>query len=360
MSGTSLDGIDAVIARLCGDRISVLGVGRAAYDTTVRSRCLALCRPGSDEIETAAALAIDLAALHVQAVESALRAAGVAARDVIAAGVHGQTVRHRPSAGFTIQLVDAPRIATALGIDVVCDFRSADMALGGEGAPLVPAFHRAAFGRDDRDVAVLNLGGIANLSLLGADGTTRGFDVGPANVLMDAWHARHRDGPIDHGGRWADSGRVLRELLERCLSDPWFERPPPKSTGRELFDLGWLEARLDGTEAPADVQATLAELTAVSVTNALAAWAPDTRTLYVCGGGAANGGLMRRLAAARGALSVESTSALEIPPDQVEATAFAWLARCRLSGIPANATTVTGARRPAVLGAWHHGRPPHR
>ncbi len=356
MSGTSLDGIDAVVVRFAPDVIQVLGAAHVAYPESIRDRCLALSASGPDELERAAALAIDLAALHERAILRAVRAADVDPPTVVAVGVHGQTVRHRPHAGFSIQIVDAPRIARAVGIDVVCDFRAADLAVGGQGAPLVPAFHRAAFADRDADQVVLNLGGIANITWLPVDGPLLGFDVGPANMLMDAWASAHGRGPYDADGAWAASGTPDRALLARLLDDPWFEQPPPRSTGRELFNLDWLRPRLTSSIAPQHVQATLCEFVAVSVAQALRGLPRQPTRVLVCGGGASNARLMERLAAHCGSATVTDTRAFGIAPDQVEAAAFAWLAMRWNERLPGNAPSVTGASLPAVLGACHrHG-----
>jgi len=290
-----------------------------------------------------------------------LSASGQAAGDVAAIGSHGQTLRHRPGefdgTGYTIQINQPALLAEATGISVIADFRSRDVAAGGQGAPLVPAFHRAVFGAapgtQGQDAAALNLGGISNLSLLFADGRTGGFDCGPANCLMDGWIARHRGLAYDADGAWAATGQVLPDLLAALLAEPYFKLPPPKSTGRDLFHLAWLDAKLTPGLAPEDVQATLLELSARCVADDLRAHMPAARTLIACGGGALNGRLMRRLAELLPGLAVQTSAQRRLPVDQVEAAAFAWLAHRFLARLPGNLPAVTGAAGPRILGALH-------
>jgi len=357
MSGTSLDG---VLADFAGGAIAVRAHATAAFPDALRAELLALNSPqGENELHRAALAGNGLAQTYAQVVQALLASAGCAAGDVAAIGAHGQTVRHRPGefdgTGYTLQLNNPALLAELAGIDVVADFRSRDLAAGGQGAPLVPAFHAALFGRPDEAVAVLNLGGIANLSLLppGA-GTVLGFDCGPANALMDHWCRQHRGQPYDAGGAWAAGGRVDEALLARLLAEPYFARPAPKSTGRDLFHAAWLAGALaqqTGTPAPQDVQATLAELTAASSAEALQRYAADARTLIVCGGGALNAHLMARLAARLPGVTVMASDRRGLPPQQVEATAFAWLARRTVRREPGNLASVTGARGARVLGA---------
>lgn len=363
MSGTSLDGVDGVLADFAGPPDippRVLGHAHAPFDDALRATLLRLNRSGPDELHTAALAANALMRHYARVVAELVRAAAIDAGRVRALGAHGQTVRHRPlefdGSGYTLQLVNGALLAELSGIDVVCDFRSRDVAAGGQGAPLVPALHAALFGRAGAASAVLNLGGIANLTLLHADGRVQGFDTGPANALLDLWCQRHRAQPFDADGRFAASGRVDAALLARMLAEPYFERAPPKSTGRDLFDADWLEQHLlGGKGAPPheDVQATLAELTARSVATALLRHAPRTTQLLVCGGGAANADLMRRLRTQLPAVRVEDTGVHGIPPQQVEALAFAWLARAFDERRAGNVPAVTGARGPRILGALY-------
>lgn len=364
MSGTSLDGVDGVLAETPqdGGTLQSRAHSHVAFSAGLRAELLALnSRHGSDELHRAALAANALATCYADVVEQ-LRPH--AAQPITAIGAHGQTVRHRPdesaSGGYTLQLINGALLAELCGIDVVCDFRSRDVAAGGQGAPLVPAFHAAQFGQAGHDRAVLNLGGIANLTLLRADcRDVLGFDCGPANVLMDLWCQRHRGQPFDADGAWAASGRVDPTLLTTMLNEPFFALAPPKSTGRDLFDAEWLERHLaDHPALPAqDVMASLAELTARGVSDALRRHAPQTRELVVCGGGAGNTALLARIAALLGnSVQLRISAELGVAPDQVEALAFAWLAQAFLQRRPGNLPAVTGARGPRVLGALYPAR----
>lgn len=362
MSGTSLDGVDGVLAVFDpapGCPLRVLAHAHRPFPEALRAELLALNTPGVDELHRAALAANALAQVQAEVVQALRSAAGPA--EVAAIGSHGQTVRHRPGefdgCGYTWQLNQPARLAELTGLTVVADFRSRDVAAGGQGAPLVPAFHARVFGLPGRARAVLNLGGIANLTLLppadAATGVVRGFDCGPANALLDHWAQQHLGRPFDADGAWAASGRVLPGLLASLLAEPFLHRAPPKSTGRDLFHPGWLAAHLASlpAAAPADVQATLAEFSARAAADALRAQAPAVTELLVCGGGALNGDLLGRLAAALPGVAVRSTAEAGLSPLQVEAAAFAWLARACLAGEPGNLPEVTGARGPRVLGA---------
>jgi anhydro-N-acetylmuramic acid kinase len=352
MSGTSLDGMDGVLIDFDEGGILALRTSHhLPFAPALRDELLALNASGADELHRAALAANGIAETAASLVQALLARSRVAAAQVRAIGCHGQTVRHRPELGYTLQLNNGALLAERAGIDVVCDFRSRDVAAGGQGAPLVPAFHAQVFGHAGEQRAVLNLGGIANLTLLGA--RISGFDCGPANVLLDAWAARHLGVAYDDEGRWAASGRVIAPLLSALLAEPFFGLPPPKSTGRDLFNTGWLEQRLRGGEAPADVQATLTELTARSVAAELQRHAPSTERLLVCGGGAFNTYLLQRLAALLPAARVESTAAQGLEPTLVEAAAFAWLARAFVERRPGNRAEVTGAAGPRLLGALY-------
>lgn len=358
MSGTSLDGVDAVLADLSSG-IVVLAHAHRPFDPTLRSDLLALNGSGPDELHRAALASNALARIYADVARSLLQAGGLAPQDVVAIGAHGQTVRHRPGEfdgnGYTIQLLNAALLAELCGIDTVADMRSRDVAAGGQGAPLVPAFHREVFGRPGTTTAVLNLGGIANLTLLHADGSTQGFDCGPANALLDDWCDRHHGMPFDDSGSWAAGGRIIDTLLDAMLADPFFARPPPKSTGRDLFNAQWLAGQLQAwPEADArDIQATLAELSARAAAEALLRYAPAAVELLVCGGGALNAHLMARLAALLPACTVRATDTRGLPATQVEAAAFAWLAQAHCERRPGSLPTVTGASGPRILGALY-------
>ncbi|MBL8331308.1 MAG: anhydro-N-acetylmuramic acid kinase [Rubrivivax sp.] len=363
MSGTSADGVDGVLVEWPPDgRPRQLHHEYRPFDDALRHSLLALNRSGPDELHRSALAANALARVYADVVTALLASSGLPGREVAAIGAHGQTVRHQPGlhdgTGYTLQLLNAALLAELCGIDVVHDLRSRDVAAGGQGAPLVPALHQALFAAPDEVVAVLNIGGIANLSLLpppsaSPPGAVRGFDCGPGNALMDSWCESHTGQPYDAEGRWAAQGRPIPALLTRLLSEPFLTLPPPKSTGRDLFDRHWLEPRLEGFAhtAPADVQATLAEFTVQAAAQALMAQAPDTSRLVVCGGGARNRLLMDRLAAHLPRVKVIDSGQLGLPVDQVEALAFAWLARAHLLQQPGNLPAVTGARGSRRLGS---------
>jgi len=356
MSGTSLDGVDGVLADLSDGGIAVQGYATAPFPVGLRTELMALNTPGNNELHRAALAGNGLARVYAQVAQQLLEDAGLAPDAIAAIGAHGQTVRHRPGefdeVGYTLQINNPSLLAELTGIRVVADFRSRDLAAGGQGAPLVPGFHRALFARPDEAVAVLNIGGISNLSLLPAgEGTVLGFDCGPGNALIDHWCQTHIGQPFDAGGQWAASGRVLPELLARLLTEPYFAKQPPKSTGRDLFHPNWLASHLGTSEAsPADVQATLTELTASSCAAHLQRHGADSEILIVCGGGALNQHLLARLRALLPAVEVVSSAARGLPPQEVEAAAFAWLARATLHGEAGNLASVTGARGPRVLG----------
>ena len=352
MSGTSMDGIDAVLVAFGTDIApALLHHAHQPFSLQLRGTLLALNEPGNNELHRAALAANALSLGYATVVRTLLAQAGVSADEVSAIGCHGQTVRHDPKTGYTIQLVNGALLAELSGIRVVCDFRSRDIAAGGEGAPLVPAFHRAVFAHPQHTRAVVNIGGIANITYLPTQGGVAGFDCGPGNVLMDGWIMAHRGAAYDAGGTWAAQGKVLPELLERLLVHEFFTRPPPKSTGREMFNLQWLRDTLAGNERPVDVQATLRELTAATIAYALDAHCADAAEVYLCGGGARNDALRERLAALLPHRRVAVTDELGITAESVEAAAFAWLAQHALAGEPGNLSQVTGARGPRILGA---------
>ncbi len=351
MSGTSLDGADAALVDFSRGRPDVLAFATVAFTPLLRERLLLLSQPGRDGLDLAGELSVELAALYARAVDEALRAAGVGADAVTAIGCHGQTVRHRPDLGFTIQIGDPARLAEATGIDVVADFRRRDMAAGGQGAPLAPAFHAAVFRDASRSRAIVNVGGISNVTWLPAAGPATGFDCGPGNVLLDGWAGEHLGAAFDEDGRWAARGAVDAALLGRLLAEPFLAAPPPKSTGRELFRMAWLRSRLSPGLRPEDVQATLAEFTARAIVQAIDRHCPGTEEIYVAGGGARNPELLRRIVAAAGPRPVVPTDALQVPSAHLEAMAFAWLAMKCVRREPVDLAAVTGARGPRILGA---------
>ena len=358
ISGTSADGIDAALVRFDGDATHArpeLAFGRTyPWDPALRARLVELGqRTAMLTLDEVGELDVRIGRAFAQAAKAAIEASGVATADIAAIGSHGQTLRHRAQGEipFTLQLGDPSTIAERCGLRVVADFRRRDVAAGGHGAPLVPAFHAATLHSDAEDRAALNLGGIANLTLLPANGAVRGFDTGPANGLMDAWCLRHSGQAYDTGGGFAAQGRIDEALLARLLDEPWFALPPPKSTGRDQFHLAWMESKLRGDEAPADVQATLLALSVRTIADALRAAQPHTQRVIACGGGVHNPLLMAALAAAMPGSVVESSAMHGLDPDFVEAMAFAWLARETLAGRPGNLPAVTGAAGPRVLGA---------
>lgn len=354
MSGTSLDGVDAVMVCFDGNRIECLAAHYLAFDETIRAEALALHAAGHDELHRAAILANRLARTYAKAV-AALKVSpdGTPIGTIRAIGCHGQTVRHAPDQGYTLQLNNPALLAELTGIDVVADFRGRDIAAGGQGAPLVPAFHDAMFRAPTTHRVILNIGGIANLTNLAPGRPTTGFDCGPGNMLLDAWAQRHLERPFDKDGQWSRRGTTIPALLERLHSHPFLAAPAPKSCGREQFHLGWLESQLAGDERPEDVQATLLAFTASSAVEAMRRHCGPPRELYVCGGGARNGALMSALAERLPDGRTATTDLLGLPVDQVEAAAFAWLAQRTVHRQPGNLPAVTGARGPRVLGALY-------
>lgn len=362
MSGTSMDGADGVLVDFSGAHPVVLAAAHTPFPQPLREAFGALQQPGDDEIHREALAANALAGVYAECVATLLRLADARPASIAAIGAHGQTIRHRPGlydgTGYTRQSQHPALLAELTGIAVVADFRSRDVAAGGQGAPLVPAVHAALFGAPDETRVVCNIGGISNISILPATASGRpvtGFDCGPGNALLDDWIHRHRGLPYDDNGAWAASGTVDAALLAQCLTEPYFGAPPPKSTGRDLFHPGWLQALLatrgDRQPPAADVQATLATLTATAIARDVQTHAADARRLIVCGGGARNGYVMAELARLLPGVAVETTDDFGVPVLEVEALAFAWLARQCVRRAPGNVPTVTGAAGPRVLGA---------
>jgi anhydro-N-acetylmuramic acid kinase len=348
MSGTSVDGVDAVVADFSEDRVKTEDHVHVPFSADLRAQLQALMQSDADEIERAGDASVALTHVYADATAQVLAKTGLAARDIAAIGAHGQTVRHRPERGFTLQINQPALLAELTGIAVVADFRSRDVAAGGQGAPLVPAFHAAVF-QGDKPRAVVNIGGIANVTLLPAAGSSEpvcGFDTGPGNTLLDGWCERHTGKPFDESGAWAATGCADAPLLTRMLADSYFAQPAPKSTGRERFNAAWLDAAIAAegrTLAAVDVQATLVSLTAMTINKALMPLGGSS--CFVCGGGVFNEALMRGLPGA------QSTAVLGVDPMHVEALAFAWLARQCFASAPGNVPAVTGAKGPRVLGA---------
>ncbi len=366
MSGTSLDGVDVVLAafegapgdKLTGAGLRVLSHAHQPYPAALRDEILGVCHGQPLTLPQLGALDIAVARQYVSAIRTALASARLEAQQVRAIGAHGQTVFHQPlgEGRFTIQIGDPNTIAVGTGVPVVSDFRRRDMALGGQGAPLAPGFHDQWFRDPQRTRVVLNGGGIANITALIPGQDTYGFDTGPANVLMDGWCAAKTGKAYDADGAWARSGRVVDALLVAMLREPYLQWPHPKSTGRELFHLEWLQQQIgaSGTAqcADADVMRTLLEFTVVTVADAVQKVAASGE-LFVCGGAAMNGYFMERLAQQLPGWTVQSTAAQGVAPDHVEAIAFAGFARRTVHGLPANLPSVTGAQRPCILGALY-------
>lgn len=353
MSGTSMDGVDGVLADFGQDAIKTVHAAFVPFAPALRAALMALQTGGANEIEREAIAANALAASYADCVAALLPAAS---GPVQAIAVHGQTTRHRPELGFTRQSNNPALLAELTGLDVIADFRSRDIAAGGQGAPLVPAFHQTQFGKPGQTRVVVNIGGIANISVLHADGRVGGFDTGPGNVLMDAWISRHEGKAYDADGAWAAGGTVDPSLLQRLEAEPYFVLPAPKSTGRDLFHLDWLAARLGASAPlhPQDVQATLTALTARTIAQAIRGETAQVDAVYVCGGGAYNRALLRELAAALGGQTiVESTAVLGVAPNRVEALAFAWLGYRFTNRKAGNLPAVTGAKGFRILGALY-------
>lgn len=354
MSGTSMDAIDAALVRFKAGAPQLIAHHSQPLPAEIRP---AIMRLATGQLVTAAAIgALDtqLGECFANAALALLQHAKITPDAVTAIGSHGQTLFHSPNTtpAFSWQIGDPNIIAERTGITTVADFRRRDIAAGGQGAPLVPAFHQAVFGKSGCARAVVNIGGIANVTLLAGDANpTRGFDTGPGNCLLDAWCERHLGQNFDRDGAWGAGGKVNETLLQRLLADPYFSAAPPKSSGREYFNLDWL-ARQQLDDTAQNIQATLCALTAESISAAIKHQAPATQEVYVCGGGARNGALMQQLAARLGKnIRLDTTLALGVDPGWVEAMAFAWLAKQTIEHRPGNLPGVTGARRPVILGA---------
>ncbi|MNS45529.1 Anhydro-N-acetylmuramic acid kinase [compost metagenome] len=363
MSGTSLDGVDGILAEFSADGVvqQTLAAAYVPFSDALRAELMALQSSGPDEIHREAIAANTLVTYYAECVSDLLQQVQLGPDRIAAIGVHGQTIRHRPEAGYTRQINNPALLAELTRIDVIADLRSRDIAAGGQGAPLVPAFHSALFGSEDEHRVVVNIGGIANISVLPANAAAAviGFDTGPGNVLMDAWIAQHNGQAYDVNGDWAKTGKVQADLLQSLRDEAFFAAPPPKSTGRDLFHPAWLAQKLADFPgmASADVQTTLAVFTATTIADAIKLYAPETEAVYVCGGGAYNQYLMTLLHYALklhiDTIKVESTAELGIAPNQVEALAFAWLAQRFNVRAPGNLPAVTGARGLRILGALY-------
>lgn len=363
MSGTSMDAVDAALVELNDDSPVLRGSVGLPLPAELRRELLDLHRNRNNALEKLARLDVEMGRLFAATVHALLYKTGIDASRVTAIGSHGQTVYHQPSGPYptSMQIGDPNLIAELTGITTIADFRRRDIGAGGQGAPLVPAFHGAVFRSAGKERVILNIGGIANITLLPADQghAVSGFDTGPGNALMDGWALEHLGTPRDEDGHWAASGTVNNHLLTALLDDPYFSLPPPKSTGREHFNLDWLREAMGNAGMknlpPQDVQATLCELTATSITQSISDFAPRARQILICGGGVHNKALFQRIVALNNTREIAPTTAFGIDPDWVEAMAFAWLAKRTLEGKPGNLPSVTGARREVVLGGIYPG-----
>lgn len=356
MSGTSMDGIDAALVSFADRSVTLHATHSHPYPRDLRDQLLAEIRKPLDvTVDPDGALDRAVGECFRNAALQVIEAADIDSSDISCIGSHGQTLRHCPDADppYTVQIGDPTIIATATGIPTVGDFRTADVNAGGQGAPLVPPFHEWLFRAADTDRVVVNIGGIANVTVLPGDGPVTGFDTGPGNGLMDVWIRQHQDQPFDTDGAWGAGGQVNAELLSRMLEDPYFSAPAPKSTGFEYFNLHWIEQFADCDSAPIDIQATLCELTARTIADSVAATGLNVAELFVCGGGAHNAALIARLTSNLPSITVTSTATAGLHPDWVEACAFAWLARETQNGRPGNLPSVTGANSSVVLGEIH-------
>lgn len=349
MSGTSVDGIDAALVDFSEPQPKLLGTLYQEYSSELRQKIVDLCQPGLNEINRLGELDVQLGKAFASISQSLLKNHAIEPAHIRAIGSHGQTIRHHPAQGFTLQIGDPNIIAAETGITTIADFRRRDIAWGGQGAPLVPAFHQTMFTAKDHHRIILNIGGIANITVLPTNGDLIGFDTGPGNTLLDAWMEKHCQKACDHQGAWAATGKINQELLANLLDDPFFKLTSPKSTGREYFNLAWLETFLTPDISPVDVQTTLVELTARSILAAAASHI-SSGEIFVCGGGVHNDFLMQRLHQLAASFSVQSTQSLGIDPNWVEAMAFAWLAKQTLEKKTGNIKAVTGAKRDTVLG----------
>ncbi|MXS80284.1 anhydro-N-acetylmuramic acid kinase [Nitrosomonas eutropha] len=353
MSGTSLDGVDAVLVNFSGSSFSLIDTCYVPYDPFLQAELLGLNQSGENELHRAALSGNRLSRLYAETVVCLLEKAKVDSGGIVAIGCHGQTIRHCPQLEYmySIQLVNGALLAELTDITVVTDFRNRDIAANGQGAPLVPAFHQQMFSHSDVHRLIINIGGIANITSLPVENSVSGFDCGPGNMLMDAWCLQHTGERYDQNGLWAKSGKVIDHLLNDLLSFPYFSMPPPKSTGRETFDLNWLLSYLTGKEAAQDVQSTLLQLTVQTIADSIRSCYPTARELYLCGGGAHNETLVARLQQELPDREIRKTDVLGIDADWVEACAFAWLARQSIERTPGNLPAVTGATGRRVLGA---------
>lgn len=355
MSGTSLDGMDAVLVNF-GEKsqdIKIIGHSYVPYEDKLKMALLGLHSPNTNELEESLVIGNIVSKKAYEAIEALLKKTNVASKDIRAIGFHGQTIRHQPQKGFTLQIGNPALLAELTNINVIADFRSRDVAASGQGAPLVPAFHQEIFSHPTTYRAILNIGGIANVTLLNPKTTVSGFDTGPGNILLDHWSKTHRNQAFDENGAWAKEGKIIETLLGAFFKDAYFEKTAPKSTGRDHFNEAWLNKHLQKSYSRQDIQRTLLELTALSIAKAIDSHDANITEIYLCGGGALNSFLVERLKALMPKIKIQPTDLLGIPTQYVEATAFAWLAKQMLFSKPGNLPEVTGAKGLRILGALY-------
>jgi len=355
MSGTSLDGMDAVLVNF-GEKsqdIKIMGHSYAPYEDKLKMALLRLHSPNINELEESLVIGNTVSKKAYEAIEALLKKTNIASKDIRAIGFHGQTIRHQPQKGFTLQIGNPALLAELSHINVIADFRSRDVAASGQGAPLVPAFHHEIFSHPITYRAILNIGGIANITLLNPKTTVSGFDTGPGNILLDHWSKMHRNQAFDENGVWAKEGKIIETLLDAFFKDAYFEKTAPKSTGRDHFNEAWLNKHLQKSYSTQDIQRTLLELTALSIAKAIDSHDANITEIYLCGGGALNSFLVERLKALMPRIKIQPTDLLGIPTQYVEAAAFAWLAKQMLFSKPGNLPEVTGAKGLRILGALY-------
>ncbi len=349
-----MDGIDAVLVDFGQGKPRQLAQHYLPFDSPLKQSLLALHLPGHNELHQSQLVGNQLARLYADAIKQLLGSTSLTSADIQAIGCHGQTIRHCPEHGYTLQIGNAALLAELTSVTVISDFRSRDIAAGGQGAPLVPAFHDKVLRHSDTHRVIVNIGGISNLTNLAPNLPTSGFDCGPGNLLMDAWCAQCLGKSYDKNGEWAATGKVIPDLLSKMLAEPFFALLPPKSSGRDLFNISWLKSKLQGNESFADVQATLLELTCATIAHAIRAHCAGAKEIYLCGGGAHNQTLCNRLVVLLPDSDIQTTNELGVDSDFLEAVAFAWLAQQTLNGRPSSLPLATGAKHARVLGAIHH------
>lgn len=352
MSGTSLDGIDTILVDLTKNKLKVLDFIQKKYSITQKKLFLDLSKAKQNDLEESYQLGLMHAKITSNLIQKVLKKNNLSSEKIVAIGYHGQTIRHRPEKGYSIQLGSGHFLAEKTNITVINDFRNRDIVAGGNGAPLVPAFHQNTFHSNQKNRVILNIGGISNVSFIKKNGLITGFDCGPGNILMDGWCQKKLGRAYDTNGSWAKTGNVDKSILSKMLKDPFFKKNPPKSTGRELFNLNWVAKFFQAKKRKQDIQRTLLELTSSSIHKSITDFCPNYHEIYVCGGGSKNKFLIQNLEK-KFNLTISSTEKLGIPPQQVEAAAFAWLAKSCIENKTNNLSKVTGSKDPKILGVMY-------